>query len=447
MSDDIKDLLEEQNRTFEAFKESNDQLQKQVKDLGAADVVTEEKVAKINASLDTFEDTNQKLTKALEDAKAEKEAADAAAKEAAEAATKAAEESAAETKERIDALETALNRSGTGGSSVDEAKAEAKAKLDLFIKWGRRGIEGLDAEEAATFNSEQKALTVGDDTQAGFLAPVEYVREIIKGETVFSPVRTVARVRQTSNRSIQVPRRTGQFAAVWVAETGTRAETTGLTYGLEEIPTHEFYALVDVNNQMLEDSEFNLEAELQEEFTEQFGVAEGAGFVTGSGVGQPEGFMTNGDVSSDTSGSAATIADTDGQADGLITLMHALKEAYARNAVWALARVTIGSVRKLKDADNNYIWQPGNLSSGIPNQILGSPYLEMTDMPVEAANAFPMAFGDFRRAYTILDRISMSVLRDPFTQSTSGNVRFLARRRVGGQVVLPEAVRKLQCAV
>ncbi len=155
--------------------------------------------------------------------------------------------------------------------------------------------------------------------------------------------------------------------------------------------------------------------------------------------------MTNGDVSSTNSGSAASIADSSGQANGLITLFHAVKTAYARNGRWTLNRATLGSARKLKDGNNNYIWQPG-LASTLPATILGAPYVEATDMPDEAANAFPIAFGDFRRAYTIIDRVQMSILRDPFTQATSGNVRFIARRRVGGQVVLAEAIRKLKAA-
>ena len=131
---------------------------------------------------------------------------------------------------------------------------------------------------------------------------------------------------------------------------------------------------------------------------------------------------------------------------GLIALWHAVKTAYAIRGVWLLNRNTLAAVRRLKDADKNYVWQPG-LAEGQPNTILGSPYVEVPDMPNEGAGATPIAFGDFRRGYTIVDRIALSVLRDPFTQATAGNVRFIARRRVGGQVVLAEAIAKLICAV
>ena len=203
------------------------------------------------------------------------------------------------------------------------------------------------------------------------------------------------------------------------------------------------YALVDVSEQMMEDSEFNLEEELQLEFSEQFAVTEGAALVNGDGAGKPEGFLQHADVAETVSGSAGSIADASGQANGLIDLYHGLKTAYAVNGTWLLNRATLSEVRKLKDGQNNYIWQPG-LASGVPNTILGQPYVEVPDMPDVAAGAFPIAFGDLRRGYVIVDRINLSVLRDPFTQATSGNVRFIARRRVGGQVVLAEAIRKLK---
>jgi HK97 family phage major capsid protein len=342
--------------------------------------------------------------------------------------------------DEIGRVATALKRGSlqmTAGSGPDSWAWRAEGRA--FRSFLRKGMERLEPAEV-------KLLTVSNDTTGGYLAPSEYVREIIKGETEASPIRTVARVRQTSNRSVQVPKRTGQFSAQWTGETESRSETTGLTYGLEELPTHELYALVDISSQDLEDAEFNLEEELALEFADQFAVAEGAAFVNGSGSKRPEGFLTVAEVGSTNSGSAATVADASGQANGLIDLYHALKTPYANNGTWLLNRTTLSSVRKLKDGQNNYVWQPG-LANGVPNSILGAPYVETPDMPNEAANAFPIAFGDWRRAYLVVDRISLSVLRDPFTLATTGTVRFIARRRVGGQVVLAEAVRKLKCAV
>lgn len=415
---------------FEEFKKLNDQRLKEIEKKGAADPVTVEKLAKIEADIAKTEDVNQKLV-------------------AAEAERKAQQQRLDDLKAELDKAVLRMTRPGGGGADKDIQKKSwndwARGVVNCVIAGGMVGLPEDQQKAINAANAEWKALNVGNDTAGGFLAPIEYVQEIIKAETLISPVRSLVRVRQTSQKAIQLPRRTGQFAAVWVAEQGTRSETTGLAYGLHEIPTHELYALVDISQQMLEDTAFDMEEEIRMESVEQFSVAEGAAVVSGTGVGKPEGFMTNADVSSTNSGSAATIADSDGQANGLITLKHAIKTAYARNAKWALNRTTLGSVRKLKDADKNYIWMPG-IQNGAPNTIDGDPYVEVPDMPSEGSNTYPIAYGDFTRAYVLVDRIQMALLRDPYTQATSGNIRFIMRKRLGGQVVLAEAIRKLKCS-
>lgn len=421
---DLKTAIDGVMTAFEEFKSTNDSRLKEIEKKGAADPVVTEKLGKIEETLAGYEGINQKLTLAEQ--------------------TKRAVD---ELKEQYDRLETAMKRPGRGAD--DEAKDGrvnlwAKAVYNAHVM----GVPNLSDEEKKVFEAvqnEYKSLSVSNDTAGGYLAPVELVREIIKAETEISPVRALARVRQTVNKSVQIPKRTGQFAAQWVAEQGAKSETTGLTYGMEEIPTHELYALIDISNQMLEDAAFDMQAEISMEASEQFAVAEGAAFVTGSGVGKPEGFLTNANLQTTNSGTAATVADSDGQANGLLTLKHAIKTAYTRNATWALNRTTLGSVRKLKDGDKNYIWMPG-IAAGKPNTIDGDPYVEVPDMPSEGAGNKPIVYGDFRRAYTWIDRISMEMLRDPYTQATSGNVRFIVRKRVAGQVVLAEAIRALVCS-
>ena len=328
----------------------------------------------------------------------------------------------------------------TGSGKKSDVNLWARSVVDAHTK----GIVNLTQEQQKTLSdvtAEYKSLSVNNDATGGYLAPSEYVREILKTVTEISPARQLARVRTTGGKSILLPKRTGQFAAVWVAEQGARAETPGLNWGMLEIHAHEMYALIDISAQNLEDSAFNLESEISFEATEQFAVAEGAAFVSGNGVGKPEGFMVNPDVGIVNSGSAAVIT-----ADGLFSLKHAIKTAYSRNASWSLNRTTLGSVRKLKDTSGQYLWQSG-LAAGKPNTLDGDPYVEVPDMPSEGANAFPVAYGDFKRAYTLVDRIAMDMLRDPFTQATSGNIRFLFRRRLGGMVTMPEAIAKLKCAV
>lgn len=411
---EIKGAVDGLMTAFEEFKATNDARLTEIEKKGSADTVVTDKLARIEQTLSGFEGMNQRITQA-----------ELKAKQAAEGAN---------------ALETKLGRLGGSKKSLDDG--EIKARVN---DWARAvvaahtvGVVNLSEDQRkalADTQAEYKSLNVSNDTAGGYLAPIEYVREIIKGVTEVTPFRAAARVRQTVNKSIQLPRRTGQFAATWTAEQGTRSETTGLAYGMDELPTHEMYALIDISQQMLEDGAFDMESEIRMEAEEQFSVAEGAAFISGTGVGKPQGILSNSNVGTVNSGSASAVT-----ADGLISLFYGIKTAYARNGVWMQNRGTIAAIRKLKDSQNQYLWQPG-LAGGVPNTILGAPYVEAPDMPDVAAGAKPIAFGDFRRGYTICDRIAMEMLRDPYTQATSGNIRFIFRRRVGGQVTLAEAFK------
>jgi len=403
MSEDIKNAIQDLGQTFNEFKKVNDERLEQI-EKGDSTVENDEKLAKIEAKMDSYEEMNQKLT--------------------------TAEANAEQIKEQVSKIQTMVTRPDSGFESkqVDEY-------LNAFDTYCRKGLEGLDV-------AEKKALTVSNDSTGGYLAPPEYVRELLKTITEISPIRSIARVRSTGARSIQVPKRDGQFAAQWVSESGTRSETTGWTVGLEEIPAHEMYALVDISEQDLEDTVFNLEAEMQSEFAEQFAKAEGTAFVSGNSVGKPHGFMDHSGVSHVNSGDADEIT-----ADGLISLVHNVKSDYSRNGTFVFNRASLAKIRKLKDTAGQYVFQAGmSLQGGVTNTILGMPYVEATDMPSEGANTFPVAYGDFRRAYMIVDRVNLAVLRDPFTQATTGNVRYIARKRVGGQIVQAEAISKLKCS-
>jgi HK97 family phage major capsid protein len=404
VDNEVKSAIESLGKTFEAFKETHQQELKEIKSKGSADPLTSDKLSKIEKDLDKLEDVNQKVTK-------QKLAQD-------------------ETAERVKRVETMMSRPEFGTAYKNAESCEKK----VFDKWLRQGKEALAPEEV-------KVLTASNDNTAGYLAPPEYVQELIKGIVEISPIRSIARVRSTTNRSVQIPRRTSTFAASFVAEQGSRTETTGYQVGMEEIPTHELYALVDISEQELEDSVFNLEQEMTQEFTEQFAKAEGNAFVSGSSVGKPEGIVTNSSVGVTASGVSATI-----NANSLITLYHAVKPDYSRNGTFVMNRATLAAIRKLQDGSGQYVFQAGfSLQVGVPNTILGAPYVEATDVADLGSSAKAVYFGDFRRGYLVVDRVQMSVMRDPFTQATSGNVRYIARRRIGGQVILPEAIQILQC--
>ena len=389
MVDEVKEVLNEYGKAFEEFKKAQDEKLETLEKGMSVDPLLNDKIESIEAKMNSLEDINQEITQ-----------------------TKAANEKISE---KLDNLETVLKRpsSGFDTKQVDD-------HTQAFEAYCRKGLDGLS-------DVEKKALTVSNDTTGGYLAPPEYIRELLKTVTEISPIRSIARVRSTGQRSVQVPKRTSTFSAQWVAESGTRSETTGYNVGLEEIPAHEYYAMVDISEQDLEDSVFDLEAEMQSEFATQFAKAEGTAFVSGDSVGKPEGILTNSSVSSVNSGSGTALT-----ADGLLTLVHSIKSEYSRNGTFIFNRSTLAAIRQLKDTAGQYVFQPGMmLTGGVTNTILGYPYVEATDMPDVAGSAKPVVFGDFARAYMIIDRVSMAVLRDPFTQATTGNVRYIARRRVG----------------
>lgn len=304
-------------------------------------------------------------------------------------------------------------------------------------------------DEAKMDGVEQKVLAIRDESLGGVLAPPDFINDVVKAIIQFSPIRSIATVRPTSRTSIQFPKRTGNFAAQWTSEVGTRTETTGRTYGLEEIGTDELYARVLISNWDLEDPVVDLESIITEDMAEQFGVAEGAAFVNGNGVGgKPLGILADADVQS-----AAVLngGSTFANADGIIKLAFQVKEQYWPNSRYVLNRFSLRDIRLLKDTTGNYLWQPAadgihGVSTGLPATIYGYPYTIAVDYPTAAANAYTVTFGDHKKAYWIADRLNLALLRDPFTQASAGAVVLHARKRVGGQVVLPEAISALKMA-
>lgn len=431
MANDNDTSVKEVMTAFEEFKRTNDERISQV-EKKVADPVTVDKLEKIEATLVAHENKNQEITLATK-----------------QAATIADEVKKLE--KAMEKLEAKIGRPGAGGITDVETKAKAtaeyKAAFDHFLR-SQTDAE-LTPEERKTL-TEYKVTQAGVDTLGGYyLSPAEMATDIIKNVVLMSPIRSLARSTTIGGPSWKGAKRTGTFAATRVGELGTRSETTGYTTGMVELNAPEMFAEVHISQQMIEDSFFDIESEMMQEFSEQFAVKEGAEFVAGTGQNnQAEGFLTSSALATTNySGNATGIADVDGQADGLIKLFYnGLKTAYARNATWVMNRQTLGSVRRLKDSQKNYIWQPG-VAGNVPNTILGAGYVEVPDMPNEGAGTYPIAVGDFFQAYRIIDRVMISVLRDPFTIASTGQVLFRARKRVGGGVVKGEAIAKLQCHV
>ncbi|MCK9542482.1 MAG: phage major capsid protein [Novosphingobium sp.] len=334
--------------------------------------------------------------------------------------------------DRLDAIDIRTQRPGNGnGADTDTTPIEAKA-FGSFLRFGR---EALPADEV-------KALRVADDTAGGYLAPADFVAEVVKGIVERSPIREAARVGTTSSGEVILPKRTGTPTGHWVGETEDRPET-GSTYGQVEIPVHEMACYVDVSQRLLEDAAVNVEGEVAFDLAEEFGRLEALAFMQGDGVKKPLGVMEAAGVAYTHTGNASTLGSA--PADTLIDAFYALPAFYRNRAVWMMNGSTLATLRKVKDGSGLYLWQPA-LTAGQPETILGRPVIEDTTMDDIGAAAEPIVLGDFASAYRIYDRVALSVMRDPYSVATKGLVRFHARRRVGGSVVLTEALRKIRCA-
>ena len=327
--------------------------------------------------------------------------------------------------DRLGAIETRMNRPNPGNPGNPDAEIERRA----FLNFCRTGVERMNADEV-------RALNVSTDTQGGYLVPQQFLTELQRELTLFSPIRSVARITNAGAPEILLPKRTGRMSASWIGENAATPGTEP-AYGQQKFEIHELACHVDVSNRLLEDSAFNLESELAYDFAEEFGKAEGAAFVVGDGVSKPSGLIGNADVPVVTPDAADLIADD------LIDLFHALPAAYASRATWAMNRTTTGIIRKLENSSGDYLWQQP-LTDGNPPTILGRPVIEFPDLPNAEAGAIPIVLGDFRAGFRVFDRVSLSILRDPYSVQVNGLVRFHARRRVGGGVNKPEAFKFLE---
>ncbi len=348
---------------------------------------------------------------------------------------------------RFDALEAKLARKSLHdtGSSADNSKKSERTELFFSIFHAKNTTEKEKRENAyyASYDGAPKnlkTLIVGDNVLGGFNAPPEFVEEMIMTLQEQNPVRGLFKTRTTAKRAIQVPKQVGHPTAQWVSELESRTETTGITYGRIEIPAHEMHGQVNVSREDMEDSYFDLESTIRSELSEQFARAEGVAFIDGSGAGKPEGLLTNADVAGITSGDAASFG-----ADDLISVYYEPLDSYIANSTFLMKRAVIKHVRQLKDGEGNYIWAAGLQRDARPATILDRPYVAADQMPGLGSSNVCVLFGDFRAAYTIVDRIIMEVITDIFSGKATGTVEFSARKRVGGKVVLAQALKSLTC--
>lgn len=391
------------------IKELRATVEKKEKDSKEHDAIVLAKEEKLNVRLDELESKNQSLvSKQLEDEKAIVARED-------------------EAKGRIDDLEKKLLRMPAGGAETEKATAELKA----FKTFVTKGLQLVSPEEL-------KYLRTDVDVEGGYLAPLEMDTTILKRITELSPVRSLVRLRTTSRRGIEIPKRTGIPTAYRVGQGATDTQSQS-AYGMETINVERLTVDIPISIEMLSDSAFNMESEISMDAGEAFAKTEGTEFISGSGVGEMEGILTNADVAETVSGVANAIT-----ADSLITISGTLKDGYIGR--YLLNRVSLATIRTLKDGQGQYLWQNG-LAAGLPSTINGDQYVSAIDMPNISAGLYPVAYGDFARGYTMVDHTDTTLLRDPFTLGRQGKVLFIMHRRNGGKVVLAEAIKKLKISV
>jgi len=362
------------------------------------------KIAKMEADLDKFEEKSAKLTSDL-------------------LASRKSEE---EQKERIDALEAKLARLPSGSADYKVASEEMKAMERYVLK----GEKNMTVDEL-------KFLRSDIDPDGGYLCPPEMAADLLKNITELSPVRQLARVQRTARGSIEINKRTSIPTAYRVGQGATDTQSQS-AYGKEVLTLSRMTVDIPISLEQLDDSAFNMETEINTDAGEAFAVKEGAEFISGTGVGQFEGILVNASVANTNSGIANDIA-----ADNFYDLQGALKRGYS--GAFLFNRLTHARIRKLKDGAGAYLWVP--MAAGAPATVAGDPYVITPDMPDIAAAASPVAYGDFQRGYRLADHVNTSILRDPYSQSRAGLVLYVLHRRNAGKVVLPEAIKKLTCAV
>lgn len=287
---------------------------------------------------------------------------------------------------------------------------------------------------AAIYN----ALQVGTDSEGGYLVPDEFERTLVEALEEENMFRQLAKIIQTSSGDRKIPVVATKGTASWIDEEGAFLESDDV-FGQVSIGAYKLGTMIKVSEELLNDSVFNLEGYISREFARRIGAKEEEAFFTGDGKGKPTGILTasGGAEVGVTSAAAAAIT-----ADEMIDLFYSLKSPYRKNAVWVLNDGTIKAIRKLKDNQGQYLWQP-SLTAGTPDMILGRPVRTSAYMPAAAAGAKTVAFGDFGY-YWIADRQGRSFKKLTELYAATGQVGFLASQRVDGKLILPETVKVMQ---
>ena len=394
---DVAEAFDDFMHAFDEFKQANDERLAQIESRFGVDGVTNDKVERISLALD-------------------------------------------EQKRVLDALQHKQARPPLGGGEPI-TPSEHKSAFENYVRRGdERRLQALDA----------KSMSIGSGPDGGYLVPPETEAAIGARLRDISPIRSIASVRQVSGSVLKKPFSIGGPAVGWVGETDARPETTASTLKELQFPTMELYAMPAATAALLEDAVVDIDQWIASEVEAAFAEQEGTAFVAGDGDAKPRGFLDYDQVAEaswawEKIGYVATGADGAWPAadpsDKLIDTIYALKAGYRQNANWVMNRTTQAAIRKFKDDDGNYIWQPP-AAAGQRAMLMGFPLVEAEDMPDIGTDVTAIAFGDFRRGYLVVDRTGVSVLRDPY--SAKPYVLFYTTKRVGGGMQDFDAIKLLK---
>lgn len=429
MDVETKQLFDEQSKAFAAMQATVNELEKQAKK-GGEDAVTKAEFQKISDALDKTADEIK-----------------AAAK-------------------RADEIEKKLNRGALAGDKATEIEVKSVAEFSKQIgndisvddyRAYKSALYGMNGPlRTAQSKADAKALSVGSDPDGGYLVTPDTTGRMIQRIYDTSPMRQVASVVAIGVDAIEGMNDLGENGFSWVGESAPRAENSTAQIGKYSIQVHEAVSIVSATQKVLEDSRLDLESWLATKSADRIARGENTAFVSGDGQSKPRGLFTYPTaatidasrawgvfehINTGASGAFRTRSGDTNPVDDLINVVYALKPVYRNNANWMTSRAVLREARKLKDGQGNFIWQPAAVA-GQPSALLGFPIVEAEDVPAIAANSLSMAFGDYREGYQIVDRIGLSVLRDPYTAYPF--VFFKFRKRVGGGAVNFEAVKFLR---
>lgn len=419
---EIKTLIDGLAKDWAEYKATNEQQITELKK-GRSDPLLEEKLIKLSDRLDTLSAEKDELEKNL-----------------ARPPAGPADESETKTVREFNLARKAAALGAGKPTPADVSAEEVRAYKAAFLAWFRKGED---------FELDRKALSVGVDTEGGFLVPADMTGRIVTKLYDLSPIRQIASVQPISSDALEGIEDIDEAAAGWVGEKTSRTETDTPDVGKWRIPAEEMYAMPKATQRILDDAGVDVEAWLSAKVADKLARTEAAAFVAGNGVVKPRGFTTYttaatadasrawGQMQHVATGQNGAFASST-PADILFDVEMAMKPGYRAGARWVTRRSVLTLIRKFKDQQNQYLWQPG-LQAGQPSSLIGYPVTEAEDMPALATGSLSLAFGNFQVGYQIVDRLGIRVLRDPYTAKPF--VLFYTTKRTGGAVVNYEAIK------